>query len=237
MEVGVRLPSIAPAVAILAAAALPAPALAQNAGPAHPAQSANNARVTVQLDIERFRSTQRGPVAVGNARAQLRGLGGLPTTVTKKVRLSVQQGGRCRILRLVLNELDLTLLGLNVHLDRVVLRITGERRGGILGRLFCSLAGAQIRGLRSQAKAVATLNERLREGRKLRPLGFTVAVTPRAQAAQEVCEVLELTLNLLGLIVDLNRVHLTITAIRGGGLLGDLFCGLTGPPTLPVPAT
>jgi hypothetical protein len=29
-------------------------------------------------------------------------------------------------------------------------------------------------------------------------------------------------------------VHLTITAIRGGGILGDLFCGLARPP-VPVP--
>jgi hypothetical protein len=231
----VRIPSIALAGAMIAAAALPAPALAQEPGTAQAA----NARVTVQLDIVRFRATQRGPEAVANARAELRGLGGMPTTVTKKVRLSVQQGGRCRILRLVLEELDLTLLGLNVHLDRVVLRITGQRRGGILGRLFCALANARVRGVGAQAKAVASLNERLREGGKLRPLRFTTRVQPQAFAAQEVCEVLELTLgplhlNLLGLIVDLNRVHLTITARRGEGLLGDLFCGLTGPP-VPVP--
>ncbi|MGH2949805.1 MAG: hypothetical protein ACRDPC_26685 [Solirubrobacteraceae bacterium] len=224
-----RLSSIALAGAVVAAAALPAPALAQDPGTAQAA----NARVTVQLDIMRFRATQRGPEAVAKARAQLRGLGGMPTTVTKKVRLSVQRGGRCRILRLVLEELDLTLLGLNVHLDRVDLRVTGERRGGILGRLFCSLANSRVRG--AQAKAVASLNERLREGGRLRPLRMTVPVQAVA-AQQPVCEVLELILgpldlNLLGLVVELNRVHLTITAIPGGGVLGDLFCGLTGPPT------
>ena len=36
-----------------------------------------------------------------------------------------------------------------------------------------------------------------------------------------------LDLNLLGLRVQLNRVNLRITAIPGGGLLGDLLCGLT----------
>jgi len=230
----VRHPAIALAGALLVAAALPAPALAQD-NTTTTAQAAN-ARVTVQLDIERFRATQRGPVAEGTARARLRGLGGLPTTVTRKVRLSVQRGGRCRILRLVLQELDLTLLGLNVHLDRVDLRVTGERRGGILGRLFCSLAGARVRG--AQAKAVASLNEHLRRGGELRPLGVTVPL--HAVAAQApTCEVLDLVLgplnlNLLGLVVQLNRVHLSITAIRGGGLLGDLFCGLASTP-LPVP--
>jgi len=47
------------------------------------------------------------------------------------------------------------------------------------------------------------------------------------------CPVLDLALgplhlNLLGLIVDLNRVHLTITADSNGGVLGSLLCGLAG---------
>jgi hypothetical protein len=42
-----------------------------------------------------------------------------------------------------------------------------------------------------------------------------------------------LDLNLLGLRVELNQVVLTITAIPGGGLLGDLLCGLAGGPQPP----
>lgn len=61
-----------------------------------------------------------------------------------------------------------------------------------------------------------------------------------AQSAQLVCRVLTLTLgpldlNLLGLRVQLNQVNLRITAIPGGGLLGDLLCGLANllnPPAL-----
>jgi hypothetical protein len=194
---------------------------------------AANARVTVQLDVEKFRASQQGPVAVGRAEARLRGLGGMPTTVTKRVTLAVQRGGSCRILRLVLEELDLTLLGLNVHLDRVDLRVTGQRRGGILGRLFCSLANSRVRA--GQAKAVATLNERLRAGGAVRPLRATVPVRAAAVAQPAPCQVLDLVLgpldlNLLGLVVQLNRVHLTITATPGGGVLGNLFCGLTNAP-------
>jgi hypothetical protein len=222
----VRHSSIALAGALLVAAALPAPALAQDNDTAQAA----NARVTVQLDVEKFRATQQGPVAVGRAEARLRGLGGMPTTVSKRVTLAVQRGGSCRILRLVLEELDLTLLGLNVHLDRVDLRVTGQRRGGILGRLFCSLANTRVRA--GQAKAVATLNERLRAGGELRPLHVTVPVRTAAVAQPAPCPVLDLVLgpldlNLLGLVVQLNRVHLTITAIPGGGVLGNLFCGLS----------
>ena len=45
------------------------------------------------------------------------------------------------------------------------------------------------------------------------------------------CPVLDLVvgplnLQLLGLVVDLQRVHLSVTATRGGGALGDLFCTL-----------
>jgi hypothetical protein len=37
-----------------------------------------------------------------------------------------------------------------------------------------------------------------------------------------------LHLNLLGLIIDLNEVHLDITADSEGGLLGSLLCGVAG---------
>jgi hypothetical protein len=51
-------------------------------------------------------------------------------------------------------------------------------------------------------------------------------------AANGTCTILDLTLgplhlNLLGLVVDLNQVHLTITGQTGNGqLLGNLLCGL-----------
>jgi len=57
-----------------------------------------------------------------------------------------------------------------------------------------------------------------------------VPVTAVASQAAT-CDVLELTLgplhvNLLGLFIDLNKVHLKITANAAGGVLGSLFCGL-----------
>jgi len=68
------------------------------------------------------------------------------------------------------------------------------------------------------------------------------ATTPAAgeSLGQGVCNVLNLTLgpldlNLLGLRVQLNQVVLNITAIPGGGLLGDLLCGLAGGPVPPIP--
>jgi hypothetical protein len=57
----------------------------------------------------------------------------------------------------------------------------------------------------------------------------------RFAAAQQVsCRVLDLTLgpihlDLLGLVIDLNQVHLTITAVPGAGnLLGNLLCAIAG---------
>lgn len=47
------------------------------------------------------------------------------------------------------------------------------------------------------------------------------------------CQILDLTLGpldltLLGLRIQLNQIHLQITAQQGGGLLGDLLCSLAG---------
>jgi len=47
----------------------------------------------------------------------------------------------CQILHLTLGPLDLTLLGLHVHLDQVVLDITAQSgSGNLLGNLLCAVA-------------------------------------------------------------------------------------------------
>ena len=84
--------------------------------------------------------------------------------------------------------------------------------------------------------AVGKLKGRLKNRRVSRS-GVRIPVTGMAaqgaaQSSQLVCRVLTLTLgpldlNLLGLRIQLNRVNLRITAIPGGGLLGDLLCGIT----------
>jgi hypothetical protein len=191
-------------------------------------------RVTINVRVTHFASTAAGPRATGIATATLNGLGGTPTTVRQKVNLAVSKKGSCNVLTLTLDTLDLTLLGLNVHLDKVDLRVTGQRRGGVLGSLFCTLAKAKVKTASASA-AAARLNRSVAK-RPIRPLRLTVPVQAvAAQAAPALCKVLELTLgplnvNLLGLVVDLKRVHLTITATPGGGVLGNLFCGLANTP-------
>jgi hypothetical protein len=190
--------------------------------------------VTINVRVSRFASTAAGPRATGVATATLQGIGGTPTTVRQKVNLAVARKGSCNVLTLTLDTLDLTLLGLNVHLDKVDLRVTGQRRGGVLGSLFCTLANAKVKTA-SAAHAAAQLNRTIAR-HPIRPLKLTVPVQAVAsQAATGVCKVLELVLgplhvNLLGLVVDLRRVHLTITATPGGGVLGNLFCGLANTP-------
>jgi hypothetical protein len=66
----------------------------------------------------------------------------------RAILLAIQPGldGACSILHLALGPLDLTLLGLNVHLDDcangpVLVDITAIPGGGLLGDLLCQLLG------------------------------------------------------------------------------------------------
>jgi hypothetical protein len=176
----------------------------------------------------------------------------------KRVTFAVAaQAGRCHVLTLTLDDLQLDLLGLRVDLSEVNLRIFAVRRGegsGVLGRLFCALSRSTLRVRSASAataaseqavaqKLVRSLNSRL-EDHPMRAFRATAHLSAEgAQAAQTApsCRVLNLILgpldlNLLGLVVELygpNRtspVTLTITSFPGQGVLGDLFCGLSGGP-------
>jgi len=58
------------------------------------------------------------------------------------------QAAPCDVLRLVLGPLDLDLLGLQVHLNRVVLNIVAQSgAGNLLGNLLCAVAGLLDGGL------------------------------------------------------------------------------------------
>ena len=51
----------------------------------------------------------------------------------------------CDVLTLNLGPLHLELLGLVIDLSRVVLTIKADSNGGLLGSLFCSIAGRGTR--------------------------------------------------------------------------------------------
>jgi hypothetical protein len=69
--------------------------------------------------------------------------GNIIRTIIRPVTLPVAAAsGSCPVLHLELGPLDLDLLGLAVHLDKVVLDITAQSGpGNLLGNLLCAIAG------------------------------------------------------------------------------------------------
>jgi hypothetical protein len=113
-------------------------------------------------NVKRFVTTDSGKTkAVGTLKGTLTKKNGHTDSVTKKnVRMAVRPAASsvsgtpaapgtvspsvvgCQILDLVLAPLDLDLLGLVVHLDRVHLNITAVPGAGeLLGNLLCGVAG------------------------------------------------------------------------------------------------
>jgi hypothetical protein len=197
--------------------------------PARAAATSSPASLRVSVRVNRFAVAGRRTTATATATATLTNFSGKTTTSRQKVTLAAATGGSCKVLHLLLEQLNLNLLGLNAHLDRVRLDITGRARDGALGRLFCRLSQAKI----ASRAAARSLNAQLARS-KAPVLRFSARLSPQAtasQAAGATCQVLDLVLGplnleLLGLVVDLDKVHLNVTATRGGGVLGDLFCKL-----------
>jgi hypothetical protein len=141
--------------------------------------------------------------------------------------------------------------------EPIQVRIQADREGGVLGRLFCDLAegaGALSTTRRAQF-AARTLTARTKGSTIMRAKATVYApdrgasagagsgysaqggATPNApQAPMQVaeCNVLHLILgpihlDLLGLVVDVNKVVLDLKGIPGT-LLGDIFCQLSNDP-------
>src|SRR5262249_30696595 len=100
--------------------------------------------------VTNFRNINGQLTAVGDLTGTVRNAAGnILGTVSRQVQLPVTIGGisSCDILRLKLGPLDLNLLGLQVHLDRVVLDITAQAGpGNLLGNLLCAVAGLLDQG-------------------------------------------------------------------------------------------
>jgi hypothetical protein len=214
-------------------------------------------KVSVRYTVTRFVRRGDGLVAYGRTFARyIPASAGAASTTSKPFRAVVKAraGQRqlaaaqtiCPILTLDLQQLDLNLLGLVVHADRVFLTLTADSAGGALGSLLCGLSNSGK--LTQQA---SRLNWVVRKsGLTVAGTGFSVSVAPAASgvsahssgmnarsagvaAPLALCPVLELTLgpldaNLLGLLVHLDQVHLTIIANSDGGILGSLFCQVAG---------
>jgi hypothetical protein len=171
-----------------------------------------------------------------------------------------QEGATCQILFLQLGELDLTLAGLHAVLHAadptqpVELRLSADDAGGILGKLFCQLANASgvLATPQKATLAARQMNKRLRATTIMRVKAIIYApanasghagagmqaYSPQGQTVEE-CSVLHLVLGplhleLLGLVADLNKIVLDLTAVPGT-LLGNVFCQLVTPPSPPPP--
>jgi len=85
--------------------------------------------------------------------------GSAPITNQQVTALPVSSlSGSCQILNLTLGPLDLNLLGLQVHLNTVVLNITAQPGpGNLLGNLLCSVAGLLNGGLGGVLNQIADL--------------------------------------------------------------------------------
>jgi hypothetical protein len=96
-----------------------------------------------QFALQSFRVVNGQLSAVGQLTGTLTNtVTGATQTVSQLITLPLATAaGTCQILHLELGPLDLNLLGLMVHLDKVVLDITAQAGpGNLLGNLLCSVA-------------------------------------------------------------------------------------------------
>ena len=99
-------------------------------------------KFTGTFNIKKFSVVNNQIVAVGTLTGTIQnGVGSVIGTVLRTISLLVTfRGATCDILHLELGPLDLDLLGLVVHLDKIVLDINADPSGGLLGSLLCAIA-------------------------------------------------------------------------------------------------
>jgi hypothetical protein len=162
------------------------------------------------------------------------------------------QGAACPILNLELGPINLNVLGLLVETSPICLEITAFPSQGLLGNLLCGIARLLDRGLdlgqilgqltmAEQNLLTETLRDIINGAlNNLNDAVITNVILPNGNGeigTQQIqCPILNLELgpldlNILGLRVYLHDceggpVTIDVTAIPGGGLLGNLLCGL-----------
>ena len=99
-------------------------------------------KFTGNFSVKQFSVVNNQIVAVGTLTGTIQNaIGNVIGTVLKTISLLVNfNGASCDILHLELGPLDLNLLGLQVHLDKIVLDIDADPTGGLLGSLLCAVA-------------------------------------------------------------------------------------------------
>ena len=200
----------------------------------------------VQLRVSRFVKSGHRLIARGKAVARYTSANGKPTVASQPFsahatvvrRTATTAAGTtttCPVLTLELDQVSLDLLGLHVDLSKVILTVTANPNGGTLGKLFCQLATGKT-ALASAPTAHSLTSAARRSGLSTHGVAVGTTLTQMATLGPGPCSVVDLLLgplhlDVLGLIVDLNQVHLQITADPTEAPLGSLLCSLTNPPT------
>ena len=139
--------TLLPASAATARAATTAP-VAQAGGIAVPINVTRGPLNFVgTLNVTGFAAQAGQLVALGTVTGTLTNtVTGVSTVVTRTFRTVVGIIGTpqatCDILHLELGPIDLNLLGLIVHVDKIVIDIDADPGGGLLGQLLCGIARA-----------------------------------------------------------------------------------------------
>ena len=95
------------------------------------------------LSIQKFDVQNDQVVAIGQLNGQVTGaVVGLVQNLAVTIPIIDANADACEILHLELGPIDLNLLGLVVHVDRIVVDITAQPGpGNLLGNLLCAIAG------------------------------------------------------------------------------------------------
>lgn len=199
----------------------------------------------VQLHVSRFVKSGHSLIAKGRAVITYRSASGTPTVksrpfsahasvVRRAVATAAGTTTTCPVLTLELDQVSLDLLGLHVDLSKVLLTVTADPNGGVLGKLFCNLASGKT-ALASAPAARSLTSAARRSGLASHGVSVGTPLQQMATLGPGPCSIVDLLLgplhlDLLGLVVDLNQVHLQITADPNEGPLGSLLCSITNPP-------
>jgi hypothetical protein len=199
----------------------------------------------VQLHVSRFVTRGHRLVAKGRVVATYKSTDGTRTvrsqpfsahaTVLRRTLAGASQTTTCPVLTLELDQLSLDLLGLHVDLSKVILTVTADPNGGTLGKLFCQLATSKT-ALASVSTAHSLTSTAQQSGLSKRGVAVGTALNQIDTLGPGPCSIVDLLLgplhlDVLGLIVDLNQIHLQITADPNEAPLGSLLCSITQPPT------
>lgn len=95
------------------------------------------------ISIQKFDVQNNQVVAIGTLTGQVTGaIVGAVQNLLVTIPLIDANAEACEILHLELGPIDLNLLGLVVHVDRIVIDITAQPGpGNLLGNLLCAIAG------------------------------------------------------------------------------------------------